>query len=153
MTHANAMTDAMKAWPTPRFVFQVTGLGGPATFEEAVGLASRAELMAHAVEGAPAQRASILPAPPPQGDVTLKNGVFIRTPTLWDWFSAIQMNTVPRRTIVVSLLDDAGAPQVTWTLDNAVPTKFVGTDLEPNGVDVALEALELVFENLTMTYG
>jgi len=146
------MTDANTVWPTPKFVFQVTGLGSPATFEEAVGLATRAELMAHAAPGAVNTRASILPAPPPQGDVTLKNGVFIRTPTLWDWFSAIQMNNVPKRTIVVSLLDDAGAPQVTWTLENAMPTKFIGTDLEPNGVDVALEALELVFENLTMTY-
>jgi phage tail-like protein len=146
------MTDPNAAGPAPKFVFQVTGLGGPATFEEAVGLATRAELMAHAAPGAAALRASILPAPPPQGDVTLKNGVFIRTPTLWDWFSAIQMNTVPSRTIVVSLLDDAGAPQVIWTLENAKPTKFVGPDLEPNGVDVALEALELVFENLTMTY-
>jgi hypothetical protein len=141
MTDANAMLDADRLWTAPKFVFEVTGLGGPATFEEAVGLASRAELMAHGAAGAP--RASILPAPPPQGD---------RTPTLWDWFSAIQMNNVPKRTIVVSLLDDAGAPQVTWTLENAMPTRFIGTDLEPNGVDVALESLELVFENLTMTY-
>jgi len=147
------MTDATTVQPSPRFIFQVTGLGGPATFEEAVGLATRAELMAHTVPGDAAPRASILPAPPPQGDVTLKAGVFLRTPTLWDWFSAIQMNTVPPRTIVVSLLDDAGAPQVTWSLENAKPTKFVGPELEPNGVDVALEALELVFENLTMTYG
>ncbi len=146
------MTDANTVWPTPKFVFQVTGLGGPATFEEAVGLATRAELMAHAAPGAVPTRASILPAPPPQGDVTLKNGVFIRTPTLWDWFSAIQMNNVPKRTIVVSLLDYVGATQVTWTLENAMPTKFIGTDLEPNGVDVALESLQLVFENLTMTY-
>jgi len=152
MTHATAMAEADAVQAAPKFVFQVTGLGGPATFEEAVGLATRAELMAHAVPGPGIPRASILPAPPPQGDVTLKNGVFIRTPTLWDWFSAIQMNNVPKRTIVVSLLDNAGAPQVTWTLQNAMPTRFVGTDLEPNGVDVALEALDLVFENLTMTY-
>lgn len=152
MTDAKVMAEATSVWPTPKFVFQVAGLGGPATFEEAAGLATRAELMAHATPGAAPARASILPAPPPQGQVTLKNGVFIRTPTLWDWFSAIQMNNVPKRTIVVSLLDEAGAPQVIWTLENAMPTKFIGTDLEPNGVDVALESLELVFENLTMTY-
>ena len=51
------------------------------------------------------------------------------------------MNTIKRRTVVINLLDETGAPKMTWTLNNAWPTKITGTDLKSDGNEVAVEAV------------
>ena len=53
-----------------------------------------------------------------------------------------------RRVVVVNLLDEGGNPKMTWTLNNAWPTKVTGTDLKSDGNDVAVESVEIAFETL-----
>jgi phage tail-like protein len=60
------------------------------------------------------------------------------------------MNTIKRRTVVISLLDQTAAPKMTWTLNNAWPTKITGTDLKSEGNEVAVETLEVAFETLVV---
>src|SRR4030095_15031801 len=82
------------------------------------------------------------------GNVTMRKGIFTNDHKLWTWFSQIKMGAVSRRTVVVSLLDQAGAPTMAWTLHNAWPTKITGTDLKSEGNEVAIETLELAFERM-----
>jgi phage tail-like protein len=86
------------------------------------------------------------------GNVTLKKGIFVTDSKLWTWFSSIAMNTIPRSTVVVNLLDETGSPRVSWTLNNAFPTKYTGTDLKSDGNEVAVESMEIAYETLTMKY-
>ena len=37
---------------------------------------------------------------------------------------------------------------MTWTLNNAWPTKVTGTDLKSDGNEVAVESIEIAFETL-----
>ncbi len=60
------------------------------------------------------------------------------------------MNTIKRETVVIKLLDETGAPTMTWTLTNAWPTKITGTDLKSEANEVAVETLELAHEGLTI---
>ena len=63
------------------------------------------------------------------------------------------MNTIARCTIVVNLMDQTGTPQYMWTLNNAWPTKFSGTDLKSDGNEVAIESIEIAYETLTVAIG
>ena len=65
-------------------------------------------------------------------------------------FSTIKMNTIERKEVVISLLDQEGSPTMVWTLKNAWPTKITGTDLKSDGNEVAVETLEVAHEGITI---
>ena len=50
------------------------------------------------------------------GNVTMRKGVFVKDAKFWDWYFQIAKNTMTRRTVVVSLLDESGKPRMAWTL-------------------------------------
>ena len=83
-------------------------------------------------------------------DVTMKKGVFKSDNKFWDWFNEIKMNTVKRKPVTISLLDEAGSPTMVWTLKNAWPTKITGTDLKSQGNEVAVETIVIAHEGLTI---
>ena len=83
--------------------------------------------------------------------ITLRKGIFARDDNFWAWHSSILMNTAQRRTVTIDLLDETGRPTMRWTLSNAWPTKFSGTDLKSDGNEVAVEAIELACEGLSVT--
>ena len=83
----------------------------------------------------------------------MKKGVFANDKKFWDWYNEIKMNTIKRQKVVIRLLDQNGIPTITWTLNNAWPTKISSTDLKSNGNEVAVERIELVHEGLTTVIG
>ena len=72
---------------------------------------------------------------------------------MWDWFNEIKMNTIKRKPITISLLDESGAPTMVWTLANAFPAQISGTDLNAEGNEVAIEKIEIQHEGLTVANG
>jgi len=42
---------------------------------------------------------------------------------------------------------------MTWTLNNAWPTKIQGTDLKADGNEAAIETIELAFETIVIANG
>ncbi|RYF12431.1 MAG: phage tail protein, partial [Chryseobacterium sp.] len=80
----------------------------------------------------------------------LKRGTFKSDNEYFAWFQTIQLNTVERRSITISLLDENGEPAVTWKVKNAFPLKVNATDLKAEGNEVAIETLEIAHEGLTI---
>jgi phage tail-like protein len=60
----------------------------------------------------------------------------------------VKLNTVERRDLVVSLLNEEHAPVMTWKLLNAFPVKVEGPQLKASGNEVAIESIELAHEGL-----
>jgi phage tail-like protein len=52
--------------------------------------------------------------------------------------------------VIIKLLDEAGKPTMTWTLNNAWPTKIQGTDLKADANEAAIETIELAYETLVI---
>lgn len=52
-------------------------------------------------------------------DVTMKRGIFKGDHPFWDWFNEIMTNTIKRKPVTISLLDESGTPTMVWTLANA----------------------------------
>ncbi|WP_246022089.1 phage tail protein [Flavobacterium cellulosilyticum] len=84
------------------------------------------------------------------GNITLKKGVFIKDNLFIEWYTTVKMNTVKRTTITINLIDEGGNPTMTWTLQNAWPTKVTGTDLKSDGNEVAVETIEIAHEGLNI---
>lgn len=84
-------------------------------------------------------------------DVTLKRGI-VNSKDLWDWLKETQRNgPSAQRTVVVTLLDEAGASVESWTLRNVVPMKYTGPTLAAKGGgDVAMEELVLSAEGIEL---
>jgi phage tail-like protein len=63
------------------------------------------------------------------------------------------MNVISRITVTIHLLDEGGIPTMTWTLNNAWPTKITVPDIKSDDSEVAIEALELAHEGITINNG
>jgi phage tail-like protein len=146
------MSNENTTWPLPKFYFSVTGLASPASFQEVSGLEMEAQVIEYRAGDSKGFNTIKMPGLSKVGNVTLKKGIFVTDSKLWTWFSSIAMNTIPRSTVVVNLLDETGSPRVSWTLNNAFPTKYTGTDLKSDGNEVAVESMEIAYETLTMKY-
>ncbi|MPT34016.1 MAG: phage tail protein, partial [Flavobacterium sp.] len=55
-----------------------------------------------------------------------------------------------RRSVTISLLDETGAPAITWKVKNAFPVKLQASDLKADASEVAIETLEIAHEGLTI---
>jgi phage tail-like protein len=83
------------------------------------------------------------------GDVTLKRGI-VNSSDLWAWITQTRTQGIgAKRTVVITLRDEAAKPVQKWTLGGVVPMKYTGPTLAAKGGgDVAMEELVLSSESL-----
>ena len=138
-------------WPLPKFYFSVQ-LGDDTTvsFQEVDGLDSETQIIEYRHGNSPVFYPIKMPGLGKVSNVTMRKGIFVNDSKFWDWYNEIKMNTILRRTVIISLLDETGTPKRTWTLNNAWPTKITGTDLKSEGNEVAVESIEVAYETLTV---
>jgi phage tail-like protein len=137
-------------WPIPKFYFQVKWDSEVMSFQEVSGLDVESQPIEYRHGDSPEFSVTKMPGIKKFGNVTMKKGVYKSDNKFWDWFNQIKMNTIKRVPITISLLDEAGAPTMVWTLANAWPTKITGTDLKADGNEVAIETIEIAHEGITI---
>ena len=71
-----------------------------------------------------------------------------RSTELYDWRKRIADGLDDRRTVVIQQLGADGAVVNAWRLDRAWPCRWTGPAFNAAGNDLAIEELELVFEEL-----
>jgi phage tail-like protein len=83
-----------------------------------------------------------------QEDVTLKRGL-IGSTDLFKWIKDVREGADGRRTVTITVMDEARNPVVSFKLNNAQPKKWVGPTLAAKGGgEVAMEELHLVHEGI-----
>lgn len=141
-------------WPLPKFYFSVVIGGGKelkgASFQEVSGLDTETQVIEYRKGDSNVFSTVKMPGISKFSNITLKKGIFVGDNKFWDWYNEIQLNTITRQSVVISLLNEKGTPTMVWTLKNAWPTKITGTDLKSDGNEVAVETLELAHEGLTI---
>lgn len=137
-------------WPIPKFRFEVQWDGAVMHFQEVSGLDVEAQAIEYRHGESPQFSTTKMPGLKKFSDITLKKGIFKSDNKFWDWFNEIKMNTIQRKPVTISLLDEAGAPTMVWTLANAFPNKISGTDLKAQGNEVAVETIVISHEGLTI---
>jgi len=141
------MADDIK-WPLPKFYFSVQlGDDKDVTFQEVSGLQTDTKVIEYRHGNSPNFYTIKMPGLTSVGNVTMKKGIFSKDTKFFSWFSETRKReTFKRRVIVINLLDEGGNPKMTWTLNNAWPTKITGTDFKSDGNDVAVESIEVAYE-------
>ena len=143
----------MAEYPLPKFHFQVQWGGTKIGFTEVTGLEVTTEKIEYR-DGASKEYHKVrMPGMQTFGDLTLKRGVFAGDNEFYDWWNSVALNTVERRDITISLLNESHEPVVVWKVKNAWPTKVTSTDLNASGSETAIETLMLTHEGLTMENG
>jgi phage tail-like protein len=143
----------MAEYPIPKFHFQVVWGGTKIGFTEVTGLEVTTEKIEYREGSSPEYNKIAMPGMQTFGDLTLKRGVFANDNEFYNWWNTVSLNTIERRDITISLLNEAHEPVVIWKIKNAWPTKVTSTDLNSTGNETAIETLVLAHEGLTMENG
>jgi phage tail-like protein len=141
-------------WPLPSFSFQVSwGSQAKIPFQEVSGLDTETQVIEYRHSNSPAFSTIKMPGIKKFGNVTMKKGIFVKDNAFWTWYNQIKMNTIKRIAVVVQLLDEKGAPTMTWTLTNAWPTKISAPTMKSDGNEVAIQTIEIAHEGLVIANG
>lgn len=140
----------MADYPLPKFHFQVEWGGTQIGFTEVSGLEVTTEKIEYRHGASPEYNKTNMPGMQTYGDITLKRGVFQNDNEFFDWWNTVKLNTIERRDITISLLNENHEPIYVWKVKSAWPTKVTSTDLNSTDNNVAIETLVLAHEGLTM---
>jgi phage tail-like protein len=124
--------------------------GTKIAFTEVSGLDVETEVVEYRDGASPEYSKIKMPGMQKYSNITLKRGTFATDNEYFNWWNTVQLNTIERRDITISLLNEEHEPVVTWKVKNAWPAKVQSTDLKADGNEVAIESLELVHEGLTI---
>ena len=140
----------MADYPFVKFHFNVEWGGTNIGFAEVSGLKVSSEVIDY-IDGANPEYTSLkMPGRTSYEKVTFKRGTFKSDNEFYTWWNTIKLNTVERRDITISLLDETHSPVVVWRLKNAWPTSVASTDLNAKNSEVAIETLEVVHEGFSV---
>jgi len=137
-------------YPLVKFHFQVEWGGTKIGFTEVSGLDVETEIVEYRDGASPEYSKIKMPGMQKFSNITLKRGTFHSDNEYFKWWNTVKLNTIERRDITISLLNEEHAPVITWKVKNAWPSKVQSTDLKAEGNEVAIESMEIVHEGLTI---
>lgn len=145
------------------FLVTVTGVDGVAAFSEVTGFDATVDV----IEFRQGNSSSLAPVKIPglvkHGNVTLKMG-YVRDQAFKTWVQDCVSEHRPelkRQTVTIELIDISGdAPEsiqetstnsgLTWILKDAWVCKYTGPDLNASTSEVAIESVEIAYEELVI---
>jgi phage tail-like protein len=140
----------MANYPLPKFHFQVEWGGTKIGFSEVSGLEVSTEVIEYRDGASPEYSKMKMPGMQSYSNITLKRGTFKSDNEFYQWWNTVALNTIERRDIVISLLNESHEPVVVWKIKNAWPVKVQSTDLNATGNETAVETIEIAHEGLAI---
>ncbi len=140
----------MAEYPLPKFHFRVEWGGTNFAFTEVTGLTKESEVIEYRDGLSPEFHKIKMPGLQKLSNITLKRGTFKGKNEFQAWMNTISMNTVERRDVTISLLNEGHEPVVTWKVKQAWPVKIQSSDLKADGNEVAIETMEVAHEGFTV---
>ncbi len=160
---ATTMNSSNLAYPLTKmnFLVSVTGLTGTmAAFSEVTGIEATVDVVEFRQGNAHSLAPVKIPGLVKHGNITLKMGYTIGN-SFKKWIEECVSETrgaMPRKEVIIELIDIRdGAPNsayeavdgpVMWKLKEAWVTKYTGPDLNASASEVAIETVELAYEEL-----
>ena len=142
------------------FLVKVSNVEGTAAFSEVTGVESSVDVIEFRQGNANSLAPVKIPGLVKHGNVTLKMGYTLDS-AFKTWIQECVSETrgeMPRNNVQIELIDiNTGAPQTVstqvtgtrvWILTNAWVTKYNAPDLDAKTSDVAIESVELAYEEL-----
>ena len=149
--------ERFDAYPSSKFGVIGVEINGVvvAEFTEVSGLEAEVEVFEY-IEGGNNLFTYKLPGRVKFPNVSLKHGITDST-DLWDWFEMIvyrkgeeNREPVERKNITIVQYDESVKERRRWNLTNAYPVKWTGPSFKADDNTVAIEAIELAHQGLSM---
>lgn len=143
----------MATYPIPKFHFQVDWGGTRIGFTEVTGLTIENEVIEYREGSSPEYNKVKMPGLHKFGNITLKRGIFASDNQYFAWLNTVKLNTIERRDVIISLLNENHEPVVVYKVKQAWPVKIQAPDLKSDANEVAIESIELAHEGLMIDNG
>lgn len=140
----------MATYPIPVFHFRVEWGGKNVGFSEASGLTQEVQLIEYRDGNSPDYSTMKMPGLRKFNNITLKRGISKGDNEFFTWLNSVKLNTVERRDLTISLLNENHEPVMVWKAVNAFPVKVEGPGLKASGNEVAVESIEIAHEGITL---
>ncbi len=140
----------MAEYPLPKFHFEAEWGGVRIGANEITGLEVETQVIEYRDCASPEYSMQKIPGMQKYSNVTMKRAVFASDNDYFAWWNTVALNTVEKRNVTISLLNEAHEPVVVWKIKNAWPAKITSTDLKSDGNELAIEAIELAHDGLTI---
>jgi len=140
----------MAQYPISKFHFQVDWGGAKIGFTEVTGLEVSTEVIEYREGSSPEYHKIKMPGMQKFSNITMKRGTFQGDNDFFNWWNTVALNTIERRDLTISLLNETHSPVVVWKVKAAWPVKVQSTDLKGDGNEVAIETIEIAHEGLTI---
>src|ERR1700748_769547 len=114
----------MANYPLPKFHFQVQWGGAQIGFTEVTGLDISTDPIEYREGSSPEFHKIKMPGLQKFSNITMKRGIFQGDNDFYNWWNTISLNTVDRRDLIISLLNETHQPVVVWKVKNAFPVKM-----------------------------
>jgi phage tail-like protein len=137
-------------YPLPIFHFTVEWGGKRVGFSEVSGLTQENQAIEYRDGSSPEYSSIKMPGLRKFTNITLKRGIVKSDNDFFKWLSTVKLNTVERRDLVISLLNEEHQPVMVWKVKNAFPVKVEGPQLKATGNEVAIESIEIAHEGLEL---
>ena len=141
--------DRKVNWPLPSFQFSVQIGKEKWSFKEVGNIATSVETLTYRHGRSGQTGVYKIPGYEAVENVTLKRGVFIGDTKLFDWFKSSRENSIERKDITISLLNQSNEPEIVWFLSKAFPIKLEGgnfNSITSGESAVSIEMVTLTFE-------
>jgi len=140
----------MAVYPLPVFHFRVEWGGKNIGFSEASGLTQEVQIIEYRDGSSPDYSTIKMPGLRKYSNITLKRGISKGDNEFFGWMNTVKLNTIERRDLTISLLNENHEPVMVWKAHNAFPVKVEGPGLKASGNEVAVESIELAHEGLIL---
>lgn len=135
-------------YPLPVFHFRVEWGGKRIGFSEVTGLTQENQAIEYRDGSFPEYSSIKMPGLRKFSNITMKRGVVKSDNEFFVWLNTIKLNTVERRDLTISLLNENHDPVMVWKVHKAFPVKVEGPQLKATGNEVAIESIEIAHEGL-----
>jgi phage tail-like protein len=133
------------------FLVEIDGIPA-AAFMQVSGLEVSIEVIDYRTGGSVVSAVQKIPGLHNFTNVTLTRGL-VQDLSLWSWMQSGLNGNVQRKAVSIVLLDSNRNPVWRWNLTNAWPCRYAGPVLNAESDDVAIETLEICYENLIASTG
>lgn len=140
----------MKNSPLVNFHFIVEWGGTKIGFSEVSGLIVEQEVLEYREGASPIYSTIKIPGKKNYSNIILKRGVFQEDNEFYDWFNTVQLSSVERRDITISLLNEDHEPTVVWKIKNAWPVAVRSAELNAAKSEILFESLEIAHEGFSV---
>lgn len=138
--------------PFPKSHFRVDCGMDSIGFTEVSGLNMEVQVVEYRVGSSPDFSMQKIPGLRKFGTVSLKRGMTTLDNDFWKWINTAALNSVERRNVTITMLDDAHNPVVSWNLLNAFPSKVDYGTLDAKSNDVAIQQIDLAIEGFKVEF-